>query len=104
MSVAANFERGLVADQLASYSVLLGQVDGDDRLTRKRIERLKEGLQAELEALAARKDDLLTLGEIGVDHIVVDEASEFRKIGFPTRMVGLKGITRKARSARGTCS
>ncbi len=73
----AEFERRLIQDALASYATLLEKVDGDDRLTRKRIERMKEGLEAKLEALGARKDDLLTISEIGVDQLIVDEAQEF---------------------------
>jgi len=88
----ADFERGLIHDALASYSTLLEKVEGDDRLTRKRIERMKEGLQDKLEALAARKDDLLTIAEMGVDQLIVDEAQEFRKLSFATNMSGLKGV------------
>jgi len=88
----ADFERGLIHDALASYSTLLEKVEGDDRLTRKRIERMKEGLQDKLEALSARKDDLLTIAEMGVDQLIVDEAQEFRKLSFATNMSGLKGV------------
>ena len=88
----AKFERRLIQDALASYATLLEKVDGDDRLTRKRIERMKEGLEAKLEALGARKDDLLTISEIGVDQLIVDEAQEFRKLSFATKMNGLKGV------------
>ena len=92
ISVPAQFERQLIGDALASYAVLLEKVEGDDRITRKRIERMKEGLEAKLEALAARKDDLLTIAEIGVDQLIVDEAQEFRKLSFATNMSGLKGV------------
>ncbi|MDA8249131.1 MAG: lactate dehydrogenase, partial [Rhodospirillales bacterium] len=88
----ADFERALIQQQLQSYAELLEKADTDDRITRKRIERLKEGLQAKLEALGSRKDDLLTLAEIGVDQIVVDEAQEFRKLSFATNMSNLRGV------------
>lgn len=39
----AEFERTLIGDQIASYSDLLERIDGADRLSRKRIERMKEG-------------------------------------------------------------
>ena len=74
----ANFERTLIQRQIDSYSELLEKVDGDDRFSRKRIERMKEGLEATLDALQTHKDDLLTIGEFGVDQIIVDEAQEFR--------------------------
>ena len=53
---------------------------------------MKEGLEAALEALQSRKDDLLTICEIGVDQIIVDEAQEFRKLSFATNMTSLKGV------------
>lgn len=88
----AAFEQTLIQSQLASYSELLEKIDGEDRFSRKRIERLKEGLEAKFEALQSRKDDLLAIGEIGVDQIIVDEAQEFRKLSFATNMTSLKGV------------
>ncbi|MBE7210591.1 MAG: methyltransferase [Gluconacetobacter diazotrophicus] len=88
----AAFEEGLIQEQLQSYADLLEKADSDDRITRKRIERMKEGLEAKLEALGSVKDDMLTISEIGVDQIVVDEAQEFRKLSFPTNMSNLRGV------------
>ena len=51
-----------------------------------------ESLKERLEGLATRKDDLLTISEIGVDQIIVDEAQEFRKLSFATNMSTLKGV------------
>ena len=92
IAAPAWFEQGMIAEQVQAYEALLLKVDGDDRLTRKRIEHAKEVMLAKLEALAARKDDMLTIGEIGVDQIIVDEAQEFRKLSFATNMSGLKGV------------
>ena len=63
---------------------------------------MKEGHKERLEALASRKDDLLTISEIGVDQIMVDEAQEFRKLSFATNMTSCAASTQTARSARGT--
>ncbi len=92
IAAPAEFERGMVDAQIAIYTELLERVDGDDRITRKRIENMKEKLEAKLEALASRKDDMLTIAEIGVDQIIVDEAQEFRKLSFATNMANLKGV------------
>lgn len=86
------FERELIEDQLASYEALVAGLDRDDRVSRKRVERLKEGLERRLEGLAARKDDLLHIGEIGIDQILVDEAQQFRKLTFSTNLGNLKGV------------
>lgn len=92
IAVPAAFEQEMIQDELQLYEDLLTKVDSEDRVSRKRLERLKEGLQERLEGLATRKDDLLTISEIGIDQIVVDEAQEFRKLSFATNMSTLKGI------------
>ena len=92
IAVPSAFEQEMIQDELQLYEVLLTRVDSEDRVSRKRLERLKEGLQERLEGLATRKDDLLTISEIGIDQIVVNEAQEFRKLSFATNMSTLKGI------------
>ncbi len=92
VSAPAAFERRLIADQIQSYSDLLERIDGADRISRKRIERMKEGLEEDLERLKSRKDDMLTIDEIGVDQLVVDEMQEFRKLSFATNQTTLKGV------------
>ncbi|MBY2939543.1 DEAD/DEAH box helicase family protein [Rhizobium laguerreae] len=92
IAVPSVFESQMIHDELELYEDLLTKVDSEDRVSRKRLERLKEGLQERLEALSTRKDDLLTISEIGVDQIIVDEAQEFRKLSFATNMSTLKGI------------
>nr|WP_172690495.1 DEAD/DEAH box helicase family protein [Rhizobium rhizogenes]ASK42974.1 lactate dehydrogenase [Rhizobium rhizogenes] len=92
IAVPSAFEQQMIHDELELYEDLLTKVDSEDRVSRKRLERLKEGLQERLEALSTRKDDLLTIAEIGVDQIIVDEAQEFRKLSFATNMSTLKGI------------
>jgi N12 class adenine-specific DNA methylase/adenine-specific DNA methylase len=90
--VPAAFEREMIAGELQAYEDLLLKVDREDRLSRKRIERMKEGHAARLEALTSRKDDLLTISELGIDQIIVDEAQEFRKLSFATNMTSLRGV------------
>lgn len=92
IAVPSVFESQMIHDELELYEDILTKVDSEDRVSRKRLERLKEGLQERLEALSTRKDDLLTISEIGVDQIIVDEAQEFRKLSFATNMSTLKGI------------
>jgi N12 class adenine-specific DNA methylase/adenine-specific DNA methylase len=90
--VPAAFEREMIAGELQAYEDLLLKVDREDRLSRKRIERMKEGHAARLDALISRKDDLLTISELGIDQIIVDEAQEFRKLSFATNMTSLRGV------------
>ncbi|WP_457832905.1 hypothetical protein, partial [Staphylococcus aureus] len=53
---------------------------------------MKERLAEELETIRERRDDMLTLHEIGVDQLFVDEAQEFRKLTFATNRQNLKGV------------
>ncbi|OPH81390.1 Eco57I restriction-modification methylase domain-containing protein [Nitrobacter vulgaris] len=92
IAVPSAFEQQMIQDELELYETLLIKVESDDRVSRKRLERLKEGLKERLESLATRKDDLLTISEIGIDQIIVDEAQEFRKLSFATNMSTLKGV------------
>lgn len=92
IGIPSAFEQQMIHDELELYEKLVLDVDEEDRVSRKRLERLKEGLQERLEALSTRKDDLLTIAEIGVDQIIVDEAQEFRKLSFATNMSTLKGV------------
>lgn len=90
--VPSAFEQQMIHDELEAYEDLLTKVDREDKLSRKRIERMKEGHQARLDALGCRKDDLLTIAEIGIDQVIVDEAQEFRKLSFATNMTSLRGV------------
>ncbi|WP_027582178.1 DEAD/DEAH box helicase family protein [Bradyrhizobium sp. Ai1a-2] len=92
IAVPSTFEQQMIQDELELYETLLTKVESDDRVSRKRLERLKEGLHERLESLSTRKDDLLTISEMGVDQIIVDEAQEFRKLSFATNMSTLKGV------------
>jgi N12 class adenine-specific DNA methylase/adenine-specific DNA methylase len=92
IGVPSAFEQQMIQDELQLYEDLFVKVHSENRVSRKRLERLKEGLEERLMALTTRKDDLLTIAEIGVDQIVVDEAQEFRKLSFATNMSTLKGI------------
>ena len=92
ISIPSAFEQQMIQDELELYETLLTKVESDDRVSRKRLERLKEGLKERLELLSTRKDDLLTISELGIDQIIVDEAQEFRKLSFATNMSTLKGV------------
>jgi len=90
IAVPAAFERQIIEDQIAMHEAL--HLGADDRPTRKRIEAIKERLAEKLETIRERRDDMVTIEEIGIDQIVVDEAQEFRKLAFATNRVNLKGI------------
>ena len=90
--VPAAFEREMIEQQIAACADLMLRADDGDRITRKRLEAMKEKLAEKLAALKSRRDDMVTLEEIGIDQIIVDEAQEFRKLSFATNQVNLKGV------------
>ena len=98
----ADFERALISDVIGSYVDLLDRVDAQDRVSRKRIERLKEGMEARLEALKSRKDDMLTIAEIGVDQVASMRCRSSASIPSPPTRVRSKASIRTDRNAPGT--
>ena len=53
---------------------------------------MSENLADRLEAIKDRRDDMVTIEEIGIDQVIVDEAQEFRKLSFATNRLNLKGV------------
>jgi N12 class adenine-specific DNA methylase len=92
IAVPADYERAVITRQIETYEDLKQRADGEDRTTRKRLEAMKEKLAERLEAIKARRDDMVTIEEIGIDQVIVDEAQEFRKLSFATNRVNLKGV------------
>ena len=92
IAVPADFERRIISDQIDTYEALKLRVDDEDRMTRKRIEAMRERLEDRLDAIKDRRDDMVTIEEIGIDQVIVDEAQEFRKLAFATNRTNLKGI------------
>src|SRR6516162_1833436 len=92
IAVPAAFERQIIEDQIATHEALHLSCDDGDRTTRKRIEAIKERLSERLESIKGRRDDMVTIEEIGIDQVVLDEAQEFRKLSFATNRVNLKGV------------
>jgi N12 class adenine-specific DNA methylase len=90
--VPSSFERAMIEDQIESCEAIALSADDGDRITRKRLEAMKEKLAEKLAALKGKRDDMVTLEEIGIDQIIVDEAQEFRKLTFATNQVNLKGV------------
>lgn len=92
IAVPAEFERTMITRQIETYEELKLRADGDDNTTRKRLEAMKEKLADRLEAIKDRRDDMVTIEEIGIDQVIVDEAQEFRKLSFATNRTNLKGV------------
>lgn len=68
--------------------------DGDNRVSVKQLERNIESLERNLDDLlgAKEKDGAVFFEDMGVDKLYIDEAHEFRKLNFVTKMGNIKGI------------
>jgi N12 class adenine-specific DNA methylase len=89
------FEEAMIDEQIDLLDDMLIKVKlkGDDaRTSRKRLEQRKEALRMRYEALRGRKDDMVTIAEMGIDQIIVDEAQNFRKLSYTTNAGSIKGI------------
>lgn len=90
------FQARFQTEQLAEYEALLAKVN-DRSLSRnliKRVEKLKAGRRASLEAMAKSeaKDGGLYFDELGIDHLFIDEAHLFKNLETPTKMERVAGI------------
>ena len=70
------------------------QDDGDNRTSVKQMERNIESITRRLDETldAKEKDGAVFFEELGVDKLYIDEAHEFRKLDFVTKMGNIKGI------------
>ena len=66
-----------------------------ERFTIKELERTKKNLEAKLQKLhdAARKDDVVTFEQLGVDRLYVDEAHSFKNLFLYTKMRNVAGLS-----------
>jgi len=87
------FIKGQLADIEKSISIIKAE-EGNDKRSVKEVEKQKDRLEAKLKKLfdAEGKDDNLTFGELGVDAVFLDEAHEFKNLGFTTGMSRVAGL------------
>ena len=66
-----------------------------ERFTIKQLEKTRKNLEARLEKLqdGARKDDVVTFEQLGVDRLYVDEAHSFKNLFLYTKMRNVAGLS-----------
>ena len=71
------------------------RASGAERFTVKSMERTKRGLKSRLEKLlsSAKKDDVVTFEQLGVDRLFVDEAHSYKNLFLYTKMQNVAGIS-----------
>lgn len=91
----------LIQDELSQLEDALNAVSRTEgwEISNKQLrglEQRKRNLKAKLEKLqddmAEKKDDVVDFGQMGIDHIFVDESHQFKNLGFTTRHDRVAGI------------
>lgn len=59
---------------------------------KKEAEKQEKALSRETRKLERRTDDVLTFEQMGIDALFIDEAHNYKKIGFSTKMQNVKGV------------
>ncbi len=99
IGMSREYQEKFLREQIREYEQLLGDSARADssrgnRNIIKTIEKQKANRQERLKDLLARdkKDDGLVFDELGVDHIIIDEAHFFKNLETPTKMDRVAGI------------
>lgn len=103
--VDPEFETRFINQQIADLeqSVRELQSEGEGRSrTVKQLAKQREALETRFKKLmdSGRKDLGMTFEEMGVDALFVDEAHEFKNLGFATRMTRIAGLGNSQGSAK----
>ncbi len=91
------FQEAFIKQQIADMDtsiVAMREAEGKGSRNVKQIEKQKAALEEKLKKLfdTGSKDDNLHFGELGVDAMLLDEAHEFKNLGFSTGMQRVAGL------------
>lgn len=100
MQAAEQLDDRRMADRLRREAKALSESISVDESTaptrktnvKKQAKKEESALARETRKLDRRTDDVLTFEQMGVDALFIDEAHNFKKIGFTTKMQNVKGI------------
>jgi N12 class adenine-specific DNA methylase len=97
IGMSRDYQEKFLLEQIAEYDELLREhagAKGANRNLIKTIEKQKAARAERLKDLLAKdkKDDGLVFDELGVDHVFIDEAHQFKNLETPTKMERVAGI------------
>lgn len=97
VEVEHEFQEAFIRQQINDMDTSISAMraaDGKSSRNVKQIEKQKAALEEKLKRLfdTGSKDDNLYFGELGVDAVFVDEAHEFKNLGFSTGMQRVAGL------------
>lgn len=91
------FEAEYLQEKIDEYETAIQAIkeSGGDKRSIKQIQQqrdqIKEKLKSNMERIA-RDTDTAAFDELGIDNLVIDEAHEFKNLGFATRKRGVSGM------------
>ena len=95
--MSAQRQKKMLEKQLETIVDGIQQLKNDDapRYSVKQLEKTKKNLKKRLEKLNddARKDDVITFEELGIDHLFVDESHNFKNLFLYTKMRNVAGLS-----------
>ena len=95
--VSQERQERLLQEQIAEIEEGLEELKASraERFTIKSLERTKKSLETRLSKLqdSARKDDVITFEQLGVDRLYVDEAHSFKNLFLYTKMRNVAGLS-----------
>lgn len=91
------FEERYLQEKIGEYETAIAEAkaNGGDRRSIKQIEKQREQIEEKLKAnldRIARDRDTAAFDEMGIDHLFVDEAHEFKNLGFATSKRNVSGM------------
>lgn len=97
VEVEPEFQEVFIKQQIADMDtsiVAMREAEGKGSRNVKQIEKQKAALEEKLKKLfdTGSKDDNLHFGELGIDAMLLDEAHEFKNLGFSTGMQRVAGL------------
>nr|DAS73004.1 MAG TPA: Chromatin remodeling complex ATPase [Caudoviricetes sp.] len=85
--------RSRFREEIDALEEAIRETGRGDKVTVKQLEQAKKRLEARMEKLNdRRKDNVLYFDELGIDALFIDEAHEYKKNFFVTKMPNVKGL------------
>ena len=95
--VSVERQRKLIEDQIESITLGIQELrrNNGEGYSIKQMEKTKKGLKKRLEKLNddARKDDVISFEELGIDRLFVDESHNYKNLFLYTKMRNVAGLS-----------
>ena len=88
-------QRNLIQSQIDDILLGIEELKKQDgsKFQIKAMERTRKSLKKQLDKLEKSHDDTVTFEQLGIDHLFVDEAHEFKNLFTPTKLSNIAGIS-----------